>query len=78
MIIKLSLLNQKTRKMRRDNQKSIRQNRFRNRQGHTCSYHNRLIEQYLYCAFLKSKYTSTEKNQLMSSDSQAKKFIAKK
>ena len=41
MIIKLSFLNQKTRKMRRG--KKIRQNRFRNRQGHTCSYHNRLI-----------------------------------
>ena len=42
MIIKLSLLNQKRRKMRRG-KKSIRQSRFTNRQEHTCSYYNKLI-----------------------------------
>ena len=53
--------------------KSIRQNRFTNRLGHTCSYCNRLINS-PFCTFLKSKYTSTKKIPLLFSDSQAKKI----
>ena len=48
----ISFLNQKTRKMRRI-KNSIRQNRFRNQQGDTCSYYNRLIKSTFIVLFSK-------------------------
>ena len=66
MIVKLSLLNQKTRKMRRGEKNQsdkIDLEIHKDIPVPIIIDYSLLFKQYFYCAFLKSKYTSTEKIQ---------------
>ena len=66
MIVKLSFLNQKTRKMRRGEKNQsdkIDLEIHKDIPVPIIIDYSLLFKQYFYCAFLKSKYTSTEKIQ---------------
>ena len=52
---------------------SIRQNRFRNQQGDTCSYYNRFIKSIFIVLFKKLNIQVQKKTQTIFSDSQVKK-----